>query len=75
VIVADAIDDLEKSVEKKPVSHAYLVALATAHGMLEHYDRASRLLSTALRIRADDSLTLGLKAKADTRQDFWPARP
>ena len=71
-IVTRAIQDLERSVEKRPVNYAYLIALATAHGMLEHYGRANELLATALRIIPDDRRTLALKMKAERQQNFWP---
>jgi len=73
--LALAVEDLEKCVQAEPVNLSYLVALATAHAMLEHFDRADKLLETALRVSPNDRNTRILKAKAEARQSFWPVPP
>ena len=72
MMVAEAIEDLEKSVTFEPVNHAYLVALAKAHGMLGHYDRAAELLSTAVRVQPKNHNTRLLLENAQRKGNFWP---
>ena len=70
--LAPVIKDLQKCIKKQPLNLAYLVALATAHGMLDNFDRANELLDTALRISPEDANALALKRKAEARRSFWP---
>jgi tetratricopeptide (TPR) repeat protein len=67
-LLKHAVDDLEYCISQKPVDLNYLVALATAHGMASHFDRAAKLLDTAIRISPNDPKIIDLKRKVDARQ-------
>jgi len=69
-LLKHAIDDLEYCISQKPVDLNYLIALATAHGMADHFDRAAKLLDTAIRINPNDPKIIDLKRKVDARQPF-----
>ncbi len=70
--LAGVIEDLEQCIKKDPIELSYLVGLATAHGMLGHFDQANRLLDAALCVSPNDENTRKLKARAEARQSFWP---
>lgn len=71
--VEQAVSDLDRCVEQKPVNFDYLLNAGSAHGLLGHYDRAIDLLDTALRIRPHHSRAVLLRRMAAEGESFWPA--